>query len=84
MNTSDYFIVGAFAVAVTFTAIELFGRHESILSFVTFPLWVAVGSKTGVLTLTHVGIWLAIGFLWSLVLWRRFCERYKHITPRLT
>jgi len=82
MNTSDYFIVGGLAVAVIFTAMDLFGRHESTLSLVTFPLLVAVGFKTGILTIAGLCIWLAIGFLWSLVCWRRLCERWKYFAPR--
>lgn len=62
-----------FGVAALFCTLALFARYEGRF---LLPATLAVASfayTTNNLNFAYVGLWLAVGFLWSLVRWTLIC-----------
>lgn len=80
MNYTEFVQYLLLTIAVVLTVINVFSFHEGELAIPAFLAWLGFAFLTGAMTLAGLGLWLTIGFLWSLVRWGLICEEYKSRT----
>lgn len=80
MNYTEFVQYLLLTIAVVLTVINVFSFHEGERAIPAFLAWLGFAFLTGAMTLAGLGLWLTIGFLWSLVRWGLLCEEYKFRT----
>lgn len=74
----DHFpVYFTFCVAALFCTLALFQRYEGRFVLAATLAVAAFAYATDNLSLAYVGMWLAVGFVWSLIRWTLLCWEYR-------
>lgn len=65
-----------FCVAALFCTLALFQRYEGRFVLAATLAVAAFAYATDNLSLAYVGMWLAVGFVWSLIRWTLLCWEF--------